>query len=323
MSVLAILEQQRGRFRKSSLEAVSAAAGLARDAGLELNAVCLGTDPAGAAAELAGFGIRRFFACDNTTPHLYPNDAFAGIAAAVARETGARLVIGPASATGKELCASAAARLDAELLQDCTGCRWDGGPVAVKPLYAGKVVSEVRPTGAPALVSLRPNVSPVVRDDSPAPEVTALPMPEMPLKSIIKAVVEAAAGTLELTEARIVVSGGRGLGGPEGWPVLQELCDVLGAALGSSRAAVDAGWIHHSHQVGQTGKVVSPDLYIACGISGAIQHQAGMRPSKIIVAVNKDPNAPIFKVCDYGIVGDLYEVVPMLTREFREALARR
>lgn len=194
--------------------------------------------------------------------------------------------------------------------------------MARKPVYAGKVLSDVRVSSSPALVSLRPNVTAVVQEGDGLPEIVRREMPEVSLRTVLKEAADAAAGTVELTEAKIIVSGGRGIGGPENWPVLQALCDALGAALGASRAAVDAGWIHHAHQVGQTGKVVSPDVYIACGISGAIQHQAGMRTSKIIVAINKDPNANIFKICDYGIVGDLFEVVPMLTEEVKKVVGK-
>ncbi len=319
MSVLVLLEQ-RGRLRKCAFEAASAARDIARAAGMPLHAVYIGPSLADETADLAGLGIARVFAHENEALKYYSNDAYVGIVAGLARELGAQIVMGPASALGKELCASVAARLDVDLVQDCVSCAWDGGLTAVKPLYAGKVLSTVRVTGNPAMVSLRPNVVSVVRDDSPVPEIERRPMPELSLRPVLKSVAEAAAGVVELTEAKVVVSGGRGLGGPGGWPVLQALCDVLGAALGASRAAVDSGWIHHSHQVGQTGKVVCPDLYIACGISGAIQHQAGMRPSKLIVAVNKDPAAPIFRVCDYGIVGDLYEIVPMLTQELKQTL---
>lgn len=319
MSVLVLLEQ-RGRLRKCAFEAAAVARDIARAAGVPLNALYIGPSLSDETAELAGLGIAQVFAYENEVLHYYSNDAYVGIAESLVRELGAQAVIGSASALGKELCASVAARLDVDLVQDCVSCAWDNGLTAVKPLYAGKVLSTVRLTGVPAMVSLRPNVVSVVRDDSPVPEIVHRPMPEVSLRSVLKAVSEAAAGVVELTEAKVVVSGGRGLGGPDGWPVLKELCAALGAALGASRAAVDSGWIHHSHQVGQTGKVVCPDLYIACGISGAIQHQAGMRPAKIIVAINKDPNAPIFKVCDYGIVGDLYEIVPLLTQELKRTL---
>ena len=320
MSVLVLLEQ-RGRLRKCAFEAAAVARDLARAAGVPLNAVYVGASLADETADLGGLGISRVFAYENDALKYYSNDACVGIVESLARELGAQVVLGSASALGKELCASVAARLDVDLVQDCVACAWDNGLTAVKPLYAGKVLSTVRVTGTPAMASLRPNVASVVRDDSPVPEIVRRPMPEVSLRSVLKAVSEAAAGVVELTEAKVVVSGGRGLGGPEGWPVLKELCETLGAALGASRAAVDSGWIHHSHQVGQTGKVVCTDLYIACGISGAIQHQAGMRPAKIIVAINKDPAAPIFKVCDYGIVGDLYEIVPLLTQELKRELA--
>lgn len=320
MSVLLLLEQ-RGQLKRCAFEAATVAGQIARAAGMDLNAVYIGPSLGDETAALAGFGIGKVFAYENEALRHYSNDAYVGIVTDLAKELGAKVVLGSATALGKELCASVAARLEVELVQDCVGLAWADGLTAVKPLYAGKVLSEVRVLSVPAMASLRPNVVTVARDGDVMPEVVSRPMPEVSLRTVLKAVAEAAAGVVELTEAKIVVSGGRGIGGPENWPVLQALCDVLGAALGASRAAVDAGWIHHQHQVGQTGKVVSPDLYVACGISGAIQHQAGMRTSKLIVAINKDPEAPVFKICDYGIVGDLFEVVPLLANELRQALA--
>lgn len=320
MSVLVLLEQ-RGTLKACALEAASAAQSIAQASGMELNAVYIGQSLADQADELTGLGIQKVYAYENDNLTHYSNDAYVPIVRDLAQELGAKVIIGSASALGKEYCASVAARLGVELAQDCTAVSWDNGLVVKKPIYAGKVIADLRIASEPAMASLRPNVFAVNREGDARPEIIKREMPGVSLRTVIQDAATASAGVVDLTEARIVVSGGRGIGGPEHWPVLQELCDVLGAALGASRAAVDAGWIHHSHQVGQTGKVVSPDIYIACGISGAIQHQAGMRTSKIIVAINKDASANIFKICDYGIVGDLFEVVPQLTEEFRKVLS--
>jgi electron transfer flavoprotein alpha subunit len=319
MSVVVLLEQ-RGDLKGCALEAVTVGGEIARAAGLEMNAVYIGQSLGDQTDALAGFGIAKVFSYENEALTHYSNDGYVPIVCELVKELGATVIIGSSSALGKEFCASVAAKLGIELAQDCVALNWDGGLVAKKPVYAGKVLSEVRLSGAIAMASLRPNVVAVARDGGGVPEVVTRPMPEVSLRTVLKEAAEAAAGTVELTEAKIVVSGGRGIGGPENWPVLQALVDALGGALGASRAAVDAGWIHHSNQVGQTGKVVSPDVYIACGISGAIQHQAGMRTSKVIVAINKDPEANIFKICDYGIVGDLFEVVPLLAEEVKKAL---
>ncbi len=321
MSVLVLLEQ-RGALKACALEAACKAGQIAQKAGLELHGVFIGRALDDQAAQLAGFGMKKVYAFESDKLEHYSSDGYVPIVRDLAKEIGAKVIVGSASATGKEFNASVAARLGVELAQDCLDADWNNGLVAKKPVFAGKIVSEARVNTIPAMVSLRPNVVALQRDSSPAPEVVKRPMPALDLRTVIKNVAQAAAGTVELTEAKIIVSGGRGLGGPEPFKMLKELCDVLGAALGASRAAVDAGWIHHTHQVGQTGKVVSPDLYIACGISGAIQHQAGMRTSRIIVAINKDPEANIFKICDYGIVGDLFEVVPILTAEAKKVLGK-
>lgn len=318
MSVLVLLEQ-RGTLRPCALEAASAGAAIARDSSLPLNAIYIGQALGDQAGELAGFGIERVYAYENAALGHYSNDAYVPIVRDLVRELGATVVIGSATALGKELCASAAARLGVELVQDATGCRWDGGIKATKPVYAGKVVSEVAIHDTPAMISLRPNTTPVERNGGGTPEVVRRDMPAVTLRTVIQSAAEAVAGAVELTEAKIVVSAGRGVGGPEHLPVVENLAKAMGAAFGASRAVVDAGWIHHSHQVGQTGKVVSPEVYVACGISGAIQHQAGMRTSRVIVAINKDPQANIFKICDYGIVGDLFEVCPLLAEAVRQA----
>ncbi|MBF0430066.1 MAG: electron transfer flavoprotein subunit alpha/FixB family protein [Fibrobacteria bacterium] len=314
MSILVILEQ-RGELRSCALEAASAAAALGKKAGLDVNAVLVGRSLESQADKLAGFNIKKLFLYDDEKLENYSNDAYVGIVKELVGELSATVIIGSASFLGKELCASLAGRLACELAQDVIGLDWDGACVVKKPVFAGKAIQEIKLTDSLQMVSLRPNLFTVETDGDAKPEVETRSMPELSIRTVIKDIVRASEGKIDLSEARIVVSGGRGLGGPEPFAMLQELADQLGGAIGASRAAVDSGWIDHTNQVGQTGKVVTPDLYIACGISGAIQHLAGMRTSKIIVAINKDADAPIFKIADYGIVGDLFEVVPALKEE--------
>ena len=197
---------------------------------------------------------------------------------------------------------------------------------ALRPIYAGKARILVRSKGTPFVATLRPNVFPVPETGGGTPTVETFSsgLEEKDLKDRVKEILASAAGKVPLTEAKIIVSGGRGMKGPDNFKILEELAEAFGpeATVGASRSAVDEGWRPHSDQVGQTGKTVSPQLYIACGISGAIQHLAGMSSSKVIVAVNKDPDAPIFKVADYGIVGDLFQVVPVLTEQVKAAKAQ-
>jgi electron transfer flavoprotein alpha subunit len=229
-----------------------------------------------------------------------------------------------ASITGRDLAAWVAAALDAGLTADGINLRVEGDRVVLtRPVYAGKLLCDVRVTEGLQVITLRSRAFPAAEatGGSGVTEWVAPARSEAELSTKVVAF-ESSEGEVSLTDARIIVSGGRGVGGPAGFEPIRELAAVLGGALGASRATVDAGWIPYEHQVGQTGKTVSPDLYIASGISGAIQHQAGMRTAKVIVAINKDPDAPIFGLAHYGIVGDLFKVVPALTAEFRSRLGK-
>jgi electron transfer flavoprotein alpha subunit len=233
-------------------------------------------------------------------------------------------VLFAATATGKDLAPRAAARLGVGLASDVTALALEGGAVvATRPVYAGKVLQKVRVTGAPALVSVRPNTfqAPAQQQGKSAP-VESVAVPAFEQRVTVKEVKAPPKAALDVAEASVVVSGGRGLKEPANFKLLEDLSEALGnCAVGASRAVVDAGWRDHGAQVGQTGKTVSPSLYIAVGISGAIQHLAGMRTAKTIVAINKDKDAPIFKVADYGVVGDLFEILPRLTDEVRKLRA--
>jgi electron transfer flavoprotein alpha subunit len=229
-------------------------------------------------------------------------------------------VVFAASATGKDLAPRVAAKLGVGVAGDLTDLRADsGGLVVTRPVYAGKALLTVRVAARPAVLSVRPNIfTPVERPQAGAAQTVAVAV--SPSRVVVREIKAAPAGTLDVAEAQIIISGGRGLKEPANFKVLEDLARAFGggAAVGASRAVVDAGWRGHADQVGQTGKTVSPSLYIAVGISGAIQHLAGMRTSKVIVAINKDKDAPIFKVADYGVVGDLFEIVPTLTEEIRK-----
>ncbi len=284
----------------------------------------LAAGPVQGAEALGGYGADKVITGTNPAFGQYAPEGYAAAVAERAKAGGYRAIVFAASATGKDLAPRVAARLGVALATDVTDVAVeDGAVVATRPVYAGKALLQVRltagPPPLPALVSLRPNVfTPVQRPHPGTAETVALSTP--PGRVRVRELKAAPAGALDVGEAPIVISGGRGLKEPANFKILEELARAFGgtAAVGASRAVVDAGWRPHADQVGQTGKTVSPTLYIAVGISGAIQHLAGMRTSKVIVAINKDKDAPIFKVADYGIVGDLFEVVPKLTEEIRK-----
>jgi electron transfer flavoprotein alpha subunit len=322
MSVLAIAEQRGGTLRQNSLETLAAGRRLADSLGVDLAAVLLGPPGiVGEAKKLAAYGADRVVVASSEFFSEYVPESFRDVVARVVQGSGAKAVLAPASAQGKDLMPRLAARLKVGLASDVTevGVE-DGRIVVVRPAYAGKVFMKLAFKTDPALICVRPRAYAPV-EDARAGEVEELAV-ELEASSYPMSVKGAAGeqkGRPDVTEAEIIVAGGRGMQGPEKWAILEELADALGrqTALGASRAVVDAGWRPHDEQVGQTGKVVAPPLYFAIGISGAIQHLAGMQTAKCIVAVNKDADAPIFKVADYGIVGDLFEVVPRLTEEIR------
>ena len=319
--ILVFLEERQGIIKKASLEAVSAARKLADE--LHESVTALGVGAEVRAERLAEYGADKVVLARHELLGSYSPEAYAATVAQVAQKLEPRVILGAATAMGRDFLPRVAARLKAGLAQDCTAVTIVGGHQleCIRPIYAGKAYARVRPMTTPAMATLRPNVFSLGAADanrSAAAEVFTPELPAEKIRVVSKGIQASEGQKIELTEANIIVSGGRGLKGPENFGLVQALADALGGAMGASRAAVDAGWIDHQHQVGQTGKTVSPTLYIACGISGAIQHLAGMSSSKYIVAINKDADAPIFKLADYGIVGDLFTVVPALTEEVKK-----
>ncbi|GAW93113.1 electron transfer flavoprotein subunit alpha/FixB family protein [Calderihabitans maritimus] len=319
-------EQRNGELKKVVFELLSEGRKIADQLGQELWAILLGKEVKGLVEKLAPYGADKVLVADDEKLEKYSTGTYTKVISDLIREHQPFAFFLGNTAMGKDLAPRVAERVGTGLSSDCTGIELvDGNLHFVRPIYAGKAFAKtVCPEARPVMATIRPNVFPVSEPDAARQaEVVEVPVQVgmEDLKAIVKEVVKQASGRVELTEADIIVSGGRGMKGPENFKILEELADVLGAAVGASRAAVDAGWREHQYQVGQTGKTVSPSLYIACGISGAIQHLAGMSSSKVIVAINKDPEANIFKVADYGIVGDLFEIVPLLTEEFKKLLA--
>lgn len=322
--ILVFSEQRDGKVKRIALEALGAARRLSPQAGGEVAAALIGDQVASEAKGLAAAGADKVYLIEDASFKFYSSEGYARALAELARKMEASLILLGATAMGKDLGPKLAAKLEAPFAGDCVGLKiGEGGKfIARRPMYAGKVFADVVSRESKfQVITLRPNVFPLNPLD-PSKELCLEKISfQMDLSALVvkvREIVAAAGSKVELTEAQIIVSGGRGLKAPENFKLVEELAEALGAAVGASRAAVDAGWKPHAYQVGLTGKTVSPLLYIACGISGAIQHQAGMSSSKFIVAINKDPNAPIFKIADYGIVGDLFEILPLLTEAIRK-----
>jgi electron transfer flavoprotein alpha subunit len=325
MKILAFAEQREGKFRKSAFEVARTGRALADQLGAEVVGLVIGNGITTIAPELGGFGLKRIIVVDDVRAGLYSSTAYAKILSDVVRKEGATVLLLAASAMGKDLAPRVAVKLDAGVAVDCTGLKIESGEIiATRPVYAGKALIDVKINSAIKVFSLRPNVfTPGVSNgEQAAVEKVSVELQDSDFGSRVKEL-HTVSGRPDVTEAEIIVSGGRGLRGSEHFHLVEELADALGAGVGASRAVVDAGWRPHDEQVGQTGKTVSPSLYVACGISGAVQHLAGMSSSKYIVAINKDKDAPIFQIADYGIVGDVFEVIPALTEEIKKLLGKQ
>jgi electron transfer flavoprotein alpha subunit len=316
--VLSIAEQSDGVFRKVTYEALSEGRRIADQMGCELAALVLGNNIEGISKELNQFGADRIILADAPSLVEYLPDAYGNIIADVVNKETPDVVILGASTQGRDLAARLSARLDAPLAMDCVSIRVENSDLtATRYMFGGKILADIVLDGKPQIFAIRPNALMIAKADGAG----SIEKIEVDIGTTAVQFIEKhlEAGKVELTEADIVVSGGRGMGGPD-FSTLEELAKLLRGAVGASRSAVDEGWRSTSEQVGQTGKVVSPSLYIACGISGAIQHLAGMSSSKVIVAINKDPEAPIFSKADYGIEGNLFEIVPLISEEIRKLI---
>ena len=325
MAIFAFAETREGELRKVAQEVVTAARTLADGLGTEVVAAVLGKPgTSGVATELGRYGADRVLTGESESFDKYHPEAFTTVIANYLKENGCEAALFPATSLGRDLAPRVAARMGVEYLSEVTGLVVEGGQVvATRPKYAGKLNARVTVAAKPAVLALRPNsFNPA--ENARAGTIEALPvsLEGADFGTIVREIRAAAGEKMDVAEAPVIVAGGRGLGTAENFKILEDLADAFHgrATVGASRAVVDAGWRPHAEQVGQTGKTVSPTLYFAIGISGAIQHLAGMRSSRFIVAINKDPEAPIFKVADYGIVGDLNQIVPRLTEEIRKVI---
>ncbi|NNU90772.1 MULTISPECIES: electron transfer flavoprotein subunit alpha/FixB family protein [Anoxybacillus] len=316
--VLTLAEVRDGALRNVSFEAISAAKTIAE--GGEVVAVVVGASVRSLAPELIAYGADRVIVVEHEKLATYTPDGYAQALQAVVEQEKPEGIVFGHTALGKDLSPKLAAKWQSGLVSDVVAVEATGGNIVfTRPIYSGKAFEKKIVTDGLMFVTVRPNnIAPLEKDESRTGAVVDAQVDIKDLRTIVRDIVRKTAEGVDLSEAKVIVAGGRGVKSAEGFEPLKELANVLGGAVGASRGACDAGYCDYSLQIGQTGKVVTPDLYIACGISGAIQHLAGMSNSKVIVAINKDPEANIFKVADYGIVGDLFEVVPLLIEEFKK-----
>lgn len=321
--VLAFAEQREGKLKKIAFESLCAAHQIAAKLRTETGAVVVGSGTSELVGEISRFGVGKIYLIDAPELAGYTSDGYSSVLAELIRQEKPAALIMGATSIGRDLGPRLSARLGLALLQDCTLLDVDEQKriVGTRPVYAGKALAQtVSQTPDGTIATIRPRAVPVCNYEETQPKLVQTDLKPGAIRARVVEVLRQVTETVELSEAEVVVSGGRAMKGPEGFKILEDLAKVLGGAVGASRAAVDAGWRDHQFQVGQTGRTVAPALYIACGISGAIQHLVGMMGARCIVAVNKDKEASMFKVADYGLVGDLFEIVPILTEELSKSL---
>ncbi len=320
MKILAVAEQRDNKFKKSAYEVVRTARTIADQTGGEAVVLIIGSQVQSMAGELGGYGAQRILAVQNLKLEKYSSTAYSKVIAEVVKKEQSSVVLLSATSMGKDCAPRVAVKLDAGIGSECIALKVEGeNIIATRPVYGGKALTDIKINSAVKVFTIRPNVftAGTGSGDAGSVEVVDIPLAESDFTSFAVETTQAS-GKLDVAEADIVVSGGRGLKAAENFKMIEDLASAIGGAVGASRAVVDAGWRPHSEQVGQTGKTVSPTLYVAIAISGAIQHVAGMSSSKYIVAINKDKNAPIFQTADYGIIADAFEIIPALTQEIKK-----
>ncbi len=323
-NILVWIETFNGAGVSISYECLGEAKRIAN--GGTVTAAVFGENAAAIAAEAMSLGADKAIVCDDATLSDFRPEPYIALLTKIAQDLKPDIVMAGASTRGRDVSSGLAVELETGAIADCTALEEQAGQlIATRPVYAGKLLANVSvPAKRPIVITTRSRAFPMPEATGQTGEITSVApvLSEDQIVSKVTGFATEGEGEVSLNDARIIVSGGRGVGGPDGFKPVADLAKTLGGAVGASRAAVDAGWIPYQHQVGQTGKTVSPDLYIACGISGAIQHQAGMRTAKVIVAINKDADAPIFKLSRYGVVADLFQIVPALNEEFKKRLGK-
>jgi electron transfer flavoprotein alpha subunit len=318
--ILVFIEIRNGKIKKSSLETLSEAKRISEKLKYSVNTVIVGYNLDNFSLELFKYGAEKVFILENSSLENYSSDGYSNALIELVKEINPEIILFSATSMGKDLAPRLAAGLNVSVAADCIQTLVENNSFKViRPIYAGKALAKTGFKTKPCIATLRPNIFPLIEPKEKKGEVIRKEISILNIKAKVRKIVQEEGAELDVTEAEIVISGGRGMQSAENFKLLKELASILpNSAIGASRSAVDSGWIGHQHQVGQTGKTVSPNLYIAFGISGAIQHLAGMSSSKCIVAINKDPEAPIFKIANYGIVDDLFKVIPVLKEEFKK-----